>query len=61
MALKLTREFYIPKGSVKVTQKPELGDGVVYLYQNQYRDKTVFGLVAFCGRRTARLTNQTST
>ncbi|NJO58756.1 MAG: hypothetical protein HC836_10535 [Richelia sp. RM2_1_2] len=48
MALKLTREFYIPKGSMKIIQKD--GDGIAYLYTK----KTTWGFVAFHGTRSAK-------
>lgn len=50
MTLKLTRDFYIPKGAVKVVQKN--GDGVVYLYETS--GTSSFGVVAFHGNRSQK-------
>ena len=43
------REFYIPRGATKVTQKD--GDGVVYLYTT---GTNLYGVVAFHGERSAK-------
>ncbi len=51
---KLTRDFYIPKGSTKIVQKD--GDGIVYIHQNtsHLSGKTQFFAMGFHGNRSQK-------